>query len=193
MRMMFATAPESFHDTARDGPCDARTESPTSAPRRLHPGAALHALRLRQFRGRAPPRRRRGGPQPSHPVPMERAVRHDESGGVELWRDGPAERAPVEPARLRLRGGDRRPRRRDGHVERRDGRVPEGGRRRPHPAGGGVHRCPDPAPRRPDERLPLLRQLVPPRRLPGAVRGPRAGIGPARSTTAWPSRRRRCW
>ena len=56
------------------------------AQRRLHPGAALHALRLRELRRRAAARRRRGRPLAADPLRLAGAVADDGPDRVELRR-----------------------------------------------------------------------------------------------------------
>ena len=53
------------------------------ASSRLHPGPALHALRLRELRGRAAARRRRGRPLAADPLRLEGAVGVDEPDPIE--------------------------------------------------------------------------------------------------------------
>ena len=55
-----------------------------TAQRRLHPGAAVHALRLRQLRRRAAARRRRGRPVAADPLRLAGAVADDGPDRVEL-------------------------------------------------------------------------------------------------------------
>src|SRR6266702_7849305 len=62
----------------------------SAAVRRLHSRAALHAMRLCQFRRRPTAGGRRRRSQPAHPLRMEYPIRHDEPGGFKLRRGGRA-------------------------------------------------------------------------------------------------------
>ena len=64
----------------------ARPEGSSDGPaqRRLHPGAALHALRLRELRRRAAARRRRGRPLAADPLRLAGALADDGPDRVEL-------------------------------------------------------------------------------------------------------------
>ena len=151
---------------------------PSPPARGLHPRAPVHALRLRELRGRAPARGGRGRPQPSDPLRMGHPLGQHGRGDVELRGGGPAQRAPARPDRVRLHRRRRRPDRRDPQPPPRLAALPAGCRRGTRAARRRLHRRLHPAPGRTDGRVPLLRQLVPPRRFPGAVRRADARVGP---------------
>ena len=117
----------------------------------------------------------------SRPILCEWTVLSDTHGPgrVELRGGGAAERAPA-PIRARFDyivvvGGliDEIPNLSPDILA-----LPAGCGRGARAARRRLHRRLHPAPRRADGRLPLLRELVPPRRFPGAVRRADAGVGP---------------